>query len=96
MNEYPFSDGFIVRALDAAVSALHTLIAGDRLPADDLIAGTMAIEWLTRKGGQPERTHEALRRLRVLLAAPGFAHADEGRAEAGRLLPMVQAIRAEQ
>jgi len=88
-------DGFTAKALDAAASALDAVAAGLPFQVDDLIAGAMALEWMTTNTTQPAQTYDLLHRVRVLVNGRGFARTPEGRAEAGRLVPMVRALRAE-
>lgn len=90
------SDEWMRKALDAGASALRAVSEGRALPVDDLIAGAMAIELLTNcRYVSPLDLCDILRRARALLNVPGFAGLPEGRAEAGRLLPMLERIRAD-
>ena len=50
---------------------------------------------MTTNTTQPAQTYDLLHRVRVLMNDRGFARTSEGRAEAGRLVPMVRALRAE-
>ncbi|HDN9415723.1 TPA: hypothetical protein P2K63_004368 [Aeromonas salmonicida] len=86
------------QSLDAGALALRAVIDGRALPVDDLIAGTMAVELLTTPGryASPFDLYDILHRARLLLNVPAFARQPEGRAEAGRLLPMFERIRADQ
>ncbi|HFQ6795785.1 hypothetical protein [Thiomonas intermedia] len=86
------------QSLDAGALALRAVIDGRALPVDDLIAGTMAVELLTAPGryASPLDLYDILHRARLLLNVPAFACQPEGRAEAGRLLPMFERIRADQ
>ncbi|HBO8176696.1 TPA: hypothetical protein QDB15_006601 [Burkholderia vietnamiensis] len=86
------------QSLDAGALALRAVIDGRALPVDDLIAGTMAVELLTAPGryASPFDLYDILHRARLLLNVPAFACQPEGRAEAGRLLPMFERIRADQ
>lgn len=88
-------DGFTAKALDAAASALDAVAAGLPFQVDDLIAGAMALEWMTTNTTQAAQTYDLLHRVRVLVNGRGFARTTEGRAEAGRLVSMVRALRAE-
>lgn len=88
-------DGFTAKALDAAASALDAVAAGLPFQVDDLIAGAMALEWMTTNTTQAAQTYDLLHRVRVLVNGRGFARTAEGRAEAGRLVSMVRALRAE-
>ena len=86
------------QSLDAGALALRAVIDGRALPVDDLIAGTMAVELLIAPGryASPFDLYDILHRARLLLNVPAFACQPEGRAEAGRLLPMFERIRADQ
>ena len=57
----------------------------------------MAIEMLTTTGrpASPFDLFDILHRVRAFLHVQAFAALPEGRAEAGRLLPMLEAISAE-
>lgn len=92
------NDDWMRKALDAGASALRAVNGGHALPADDLIAGVMAVELLTNPGryASPFDLFDIIHRARLLLNVPAYASQPEGRAEAGRLLPMLERIRADQ
>ncbi len=92
------NDEWMRKALEAGASALRAVSDGHALPVDDLIAGVMAVELLTTPGryASPFDLYDILHRARLLLNVPAFACQPEGRAEAGRLLPMLERIRADQ
>lgn len=91
------NDDWMRKALDAGTSALRAVSDGHALPVDDLIASVMAVELLTAPGryASPFDLYDIMRRTRLLLNVPAFAGLPEGRAEAGRLLPMLERIRAD-
>jgi hypothetical protein len=86
------------KALDAGATALRAVTDGRALPLDDLVAGVMAVELLAAPGryASPFDLHDIIHRARVLMTTPALAGLPEGRAEAGRLLPMLERIRADQ
>ena len=92
------NDEWMRKALDAGASALRAINDGHTLPVDDLIAGVMAVELLTTPGryASPFDLFDILHRARLLLNVPAYARRPEGRADAGRLLPMLERIRADQ
>lgn len=53
-------DGFTAKALDAAASALDAVASGLPFQVDDLIAGAMALEWMTTNTAQPAQTYDLL------------------------------------
>lgn len=97
MNTPTLPDDWMHKALDAGASALRAVNDGRALPVDDLLAGAMAIEMLAAAGRPVSRfdLFDILHRVRAFLNAQAFAALPEGRAEAGRLLPMLEAIRAD-
>jgi hypothetical protein len=97
MNKPTLPNDWMRKALDAGASALRAVNDGHALPTDDLLAGAMAIEMLTSNGRyvSPFDLFDILHRVRAFLNAQTFAALPEGRAEAARLLPMLEAIRAD-
>lgn len=76
------TDTFAPRALSAAVAALDAFTAGQALQdplTDDLLAGALALEWLTRSGLNNGDAVEAAECLRRMVRSPATAEQVEAR-----------------
>ena len=69
-----------------------TLTLPDGFTAKALDAAASALDAVA--DDLPFQVDDLLHRVRVLVNGRGFARTTEGRAEAGRLVPMVRALRA--
>lgn len=89
--------GFIPQALDAAVSALDALAAGDGLRSDDLIAGAIALEMLVRDGVHSHHRlagmDAAVRGIRMLATRESISGTEEGRRAAISFAIIVRDVR---
>ncbi|EMP3151354.1 hypothetical protein WDX82_004790 [Salmonella enterica] len=91
------SHGFIPQALDAALSALEALAAGDGLRSDDLIAGAIALEMLAHEGrhshARTNGMNAAVFGLRILATRESVSGSEEGRRAAVNFADIVRDVR---
>nr|CAC79151.1 hypothetical protein 10.6 kDa [uncultured bacterium] len=88
------SHGFIPLALNASLSALDALAAGDGLRSDDLIAGAIALDLLASQGHYSHTRFNGLMTavlgLRILATRQSISESQEGRRAATHFAAIVR------
>lgn len=77
---------FHIQALTAAALALESVATGETYDIDDLIAGKIALEQLTRVEAVEPNASRLLSRLAPFVTIAGYAGSAQGQHEASKLL----------